>query len=136
MTKNIVLDTNIWVSYFISGRFVELSGLCTQRGFRVYSSTELTSELEEVLGRKKFNKYLKNPIPDYVDFHRSISYSIDTKAMFNGSPDSKDNFLFDLAIQSQAEFLVTGDKLLLGLLSVENIQLVSLSNFLRYINLL
>ncbi len=49
--------------------------------------------------------------------------------IFKDSPDIKDNYLFDLALQYNATYLITGDKKLLAMEAVENVQVVSLANF-------
>ena len=38
----------------------------------------------------------------------------EVKTVFNNSPDSKDNFLFDLALQTASEVIVTKEKALLN----------------------
>ena len=80
----------------------------------LYGSVPLYDELEEVLARRKFKKYLDFPIEDYLVYQKRLTKKINTKKIFIGSPDPKDDFLFDLANQSKATHLVTGDgKLLL-----------------------
>ena len=55
-SEKIVLDTNIWVSYFIKARFDDLVNLIVDNELIVLTSVELIIELREVLGRKKFAK--------------------------------------------------------------------------------
>jgi len=43
--------------------------------------------------------------------------------------DPKDNYLFALSAKSKADYLVTGDKLLLAVGKYKKTQLVNLSNF-------
>lgn len=125
----VVLDTNIWVSYFISGRFVQLSALVFDYKLTLLSSPALADELAEVLSRRKFIKYLTLPVDDYVAFHHSLTTRLYPKIRFTDSPDPKDNFLFDLAIQYRAGYLVTGDRKLLAMPPLKQVQVISLTAF-------
>lgn len=127
--EKIVLDTNIWVSYFIKARFDDLVNLIVDNELIVLTSVELIIELREVLGRKKFAKYLSLPVERYVDFHRELVEEVRVRPLYTASPDPKDNFLFDLVLQKQAGHLVTGDKKLLALKQVKNVDIISLTAF-------
>lgn len=103
--------------------------LIFDNGLDVYTSIELQNELKEVLGRKKFSKYLNFPLTKYIAFHNKLSRKIHTTKIIDHIPDPKDNFLFDLAIVAKASCIVTGDKLLLNLKKVHNVKVISLSEF-------
>ena len=70
------------------------------------------------------------PIQEYIAFHSSLTILIETEALYQSSPDPKDNFLFDLAFKTNCEALVTGDKKLLELDSIDNVAIITLSDFL------
>ncbi len=125
----VVLDTNIWITYIIKAKLDELVHLTIDNDITILTSDHLIDELSEVLSRKKFVKYLTLPIGEYIDFHKELSTNIPTIPTFTDSPDPKDNFLFDLAIQSKANYIVTGDKRLLDFDTNEGVQLITLSNF-------
>ncbi|WP_028667669.1 putative toxin-antitoxin system toxin component, PIN family [Runella zeae] len=127
--KVVVLDTNIWISYFIKAKFSELVDLIIDNDLLVYSFDALIEELTEVLGRNKFSKYLTLPISDYIEFHQELVTIVKPKIKYTSSPDPKDNFLFDLTIQHKARYLVTGDRKLLALGKVENVEIMSLTAF-------
>jgi hypothetical protein len=99
----------------------------------VFSCNELEEELEEVLSRDKFTKVLHFKPDFYLNFIRNLTTIISISTNFQECPDKKDNFLFDLAIQSQSDFLVTGDKLLLDL-KVDNLKVVSFKQFRELYN--
>lgn len=105
-----VFDTNIWISYFIKGKFLELVEYISEHSVEFFRCDDLTIELYSVLSRKKFKKYLTLPIEDYINFYESLTNWIATQHTFELCRDRKDNFLFDLANQSNAKFLVSGDK--------------------------
>jgi predicted nucleic acid-binding protein len=48
-----------------------------------------------------------------IEFIRKISLSVNEKAVYGISPDPKDNYLFDVAIQNGCVFLITDDTELL-----------------------
>jgi hypothetical protein len=47
--------------------------------------------------------------------------------------DLKDNFLLDLAVTAEADFLVTGDKDLLEIKTLENVKILSPTDFINLI---
>lgn len=127
--NKVILDTNIWISYFIKSQVDQLVDLVVDNELIVYSSKELVEELTEVLGRKKFVKYLSLKVEDYIDLHKDLVDMVETEAVYFQCPDPKDNFLFDLALQSNTKIIVTGDKVLLNLENVEGIAIISLTAF-------
>jgi len=72
-------------------------------------SIPLIAEIKEVLSRKKFAKY-NFDLDEFIDLFLEISEFCTTEAIFKDCPDPKDNFLFDLAIQGNAKYLISGDK--------------------------
>ena len=58
---------------------------------------------------------------------------IKVKTKISESRDKKDNFLLSLAVDGNADFLVTGDSDLLILKKIKKTKIVSWSNFLIYI---
>ena len=109
MKNRTVFDTNIWISYFLNEKFSELIKLRRENSVLFLRSTPSLSELKEVITRKKFKSKNFN-IEKLIDFYNGITEFCETKPLFNSCPDPKDNFLFDLAIQGKANYLVSGDK--------------------------
>ena len=72
---------------------------------------------------------MKLPVLEYVLFQKELCVAISIVPLFQDSPDPKDNFLFDMAFQSDATYIVTGDKKLLDMQSINSIELISLTNF-------
>lgn len=116
--NKVVLDTNIWITYFIKGKEPELLKLIFNNDLEVFTSKELQNELQEVLSRSKFKKYLNAPIEKYIAFHRKVATKINASKIIDFIPDPKDNFLFDLAVAADAGYVITGDKILLSLKEV------------------
>ncbi len=128
MPSKIVIDTNIWVSFFIGKRFDEISDLISDFNIEVYTCDELILELEDVLSRNKLKKQITLPVENYINFHKNLTTYQKIQIQFTGSPDLKDDFLFDLAIQTNSKILVTGDKKLLSF-KYKNVEAISLLSF-------
>jgi len=109
MENRTIFDTNIWISYFLKEEFGELIKLRRENDVLFLRSTPSISELKEVITRKKFASKNFN-IKKLLDFYIGITEFCETEPLFKDCPDPKDNFLFDLAIQGNAKFLVSGDK--------------------------
>jgi len=127
--SSVVIDVNVWISYFIMARLPQLVTFIVDNELTVFSCNELIDELTNVLNREKFDKYLKQPVEDYIDFHSDLTQFVDIELIFKDSPDIKDNYLFDLALQYDAAYLITGDKKLLAMETVESVQVISLADF-------
>lgn len=127
-TKKIILDTNIWISYIIGQKLDEIAQLIFHHDLIIFSCSDLEEELEDVLRRSKFKELLRYDAEVYLNFVDRLTTSIHINKTFNGCPDEKDNYLFDLAFQSGSAYLVTGDKMLLNM-EVKNIKIISFKLF-------
>ena len=108
MGNRTVFDTNIWVSYMIAAKYDDLEAMFKNSVHFLRSTPSLT-ELKEVLSRKKFQKYNLD-VDKTIVFYIGLTEFCKTKPLFKDCSDPKDNFLFDLAIQGNAHYLVSGDK--------------------------
>lgn len=125
---SVVLDTNIWISYIISGNLRELTAQILTYRLQVFACKDLYAELEDVLNRQKIKKLLTYPVSDYLRLVQKLTTDFDIQPTFTGAPDPQDNFLFDLALQSESSLLVTGDKRLLAV-SVLGLSILTLADF-------
>ncbi|HWH62930.1 MAG TPA: putative toxin-antitoxin system toxin component, PIN family [Ginsengibacter sp.] len=115
MQKKAVLDTNVWVSYFINSRADYLIQWIVESSEIIfYTSTALAEELEEVLGRPKFKQQFPYLISDFIKLHLQVCELVKVPKQLSISPDPGDNFLFDLCKQVNADYLITSDKQLLN----------------------
>lgn len=114
MLFKVVIDTNIWISYFINARTDYLVSWIMDHHVEVYTSVEITDEIKEVLSRPKFKKQLSFPIKEFIDLHNKICTIQKITRHYNLAPDPDDNFLFDLCLKANAAFLITSDKKLLN----------------------
>lgn len=78
--------------------------------------------------RPKFKNQITLPIERYINFHLQLVTFVSIEKVFTESPDSKDNFLYDLVFQTKSKLLVTGDRKLL-LFEVNDLETISLATF-------
>jgi len=98
----------------MAGEHVKLVNVIYKNDLNIFTNNTLIAELEDVLNRPKIKKHIKIPVRELIDFHRELCIFHKTEPIYNGSPDPKDNFLFDLAIQTNSMYVVTGDKIILA----------------------
>jgi len=111
--NSFVLDVNIWISIFLNRQTELIERVVNDATNIIYRSTELTNELAKTLRYKKLQKIWKKPVEEYLEFYNYFTLHCSTVPVFTDCPDPKDNYLFDLAIQLQADYLVTGDQTVL-----------------------
>lgn len=115
-----VLDTNVLVSALISpgGPSAQLLVSLRSGAFELVVSPLLLTELREVLGRAKFERYVTEPeIVTYVELIRreSIVHTDPEPSAESLSIDPDDEYLIDLARDARVDALVSGDDHLLTL---------------------
>lgn len=112
----VVIDTNIWISYLIGQALADLTDQILSERIKILFSEELLTELIEVLHRPKFKKYFTSEsIQELIGLIDAKFEIIPITAQVNACRDEKDNFLLDLCISGNADYLVTGDADLLEL---------------------
>ena len=124
-----VFDVNIWLRYFISGKAEQIVDMIENNEVFLYRSVELLLELKEVINRPKFAKYFPYGANEHVLFVEQVAELIYTQANFDQCQDPKDNYLFDLAYQSNANFLVSDDKIVIATPVWQTLKVLSLYDF-------
>ena len=104
--KRVVLDVNVWFSIFRNDN-LRLIRSFVARNTTLLRSQLLERELERVLKDKEFR--WRKPIELYLRFFYNFTVPIPTVSIFKDCRDPDDNYLFDLAIQANADYLVSGD---------------------------
>jgi putative PIN family toxin of toxin-antitoxin system len=132
----VVLDTNVLISSLLLKnsppfRVVEL---IFARSILLRSESTLSeSEFEEVLGRKKFNKYLTlEERQVFLSKFLARSELVEIRQEIDVCRDPKDNKFLELAVNGNASFIITGDDDLLVLNPFRDIQIVTPQDFLIY----
>lgn len=134
MTNNrrFVFDTNVLISAFLFSQSKPRQALdqATVIGVIVLSNSVL-SELEEVLYRPKFDRYLtKERRQEFLENLTENAQFIDVTEQINECRDPKDNKYLELALSGQAECIVTGDDDLLVLNPWRGIEILTVQEFL------
>jgi putative PIN family toxin of toxin-antitoxin system len=140
INKNkIIIDTNLWISWLISDKYIKLDYIIKNEKIELLYSKELIEEYLEVICRPKIQKYFKKNIIEMesviVEIFDKYATEINIKSKVNICRDKKDNFLLSLAIDGKADYLITGDKDLLELEKFKNTNIVTLSDFINTNNI-
>lgn len=122
--SKIIIDTNLWISYLITKGYKRLDKLIYSDQARLIFSQELIDEFIEVAKRPKFIKFFStDDVTRLLEVFDTFGDLVKIKSNITVCRDLKDNFLLSLAIDSQADFLLTGDN---DLLQLKNFGLTSI----------
>jgi len=128
----VIIDTNLWISFLISHEFEKLDFLFSSGKICLLFSERLFAEFVGVAGREKFRKYFSESDIDGLSTKlKKVAIMVETKTVQTQCRDPKDNFLLELAIDGNADFLITGDKDLLELKSVNKAKIVKIEDFFK-----
>jgi putative PIN family toxin of toxin-antitoxin system len=129
-TLRVVIDTNIWISFLIGKAIAGLNQAIINDRVIILFSDDLFCELIEVLNRPKFKKYFsESAIQNLISLLNEKVELIETSFRFDDCRDKKDNFLLDLAVSGNANYLVTGDSDLFILNPFKNVEIISYQHF-------
>ncbi|EOS09589.1 putative toxin-antitoxin system toxin component, PIN family [Phocaeicola sartorii] len=128
----VIVDTNIWISFLIGRKMSHLMTVLTHPEIQFIFSKELLTELYCVTQRKKFAKYFSasDKVDEFMMYLQTIGrvyelpHDIPSRCR-----DVKDDYLLELAIQSDADFLITGDNDLLVIAKIEHCRIVTIMEF-------
>jgi len=114
---NTVVDTNTFVSAILSTSSIPAQAV--DKAFRmgpVLRSVDTWHELEDVLLRKKFDKFQAAELRrEYLEFLNGALEMISVRSTLRVCRDPNDDKFLELAIDGLADFIVTGDDDLLEL---------------------
>jgi putative toxin-antitoxin system toxin component, PIN family len=132
MTNRFVVDTNVLISALLFNNSVPFRAieLAEKQGIILYSEATL-HELEQVLNRKKFNKYLS--LEDRQVFllkFISASELVSITEKIAVCRDEKDNKFLELAVSGNANIIVTGDLDLLVLNPFQAVEILTPDMFI------
>lgn len=128
----VVIDTNLWISFLIGKRLVELASILSSGRVILVMSTGLMNEILEVANRPKFSQYyapnavalLEKFLYRYSEFH-------ELSTIPKRCRDPKDDFLLELSIVSQANYLISGDSDLTDIGIIGSAKIVTFNEFKR-----
>lgn len=126
----VIVDTNIWISFLIGKNLKGLQEYIDSQTIIIVTCNEQIQELTEVFKKPKIKKYFSpEQIGEFFDLLGESSVNVIIKTKTELCRDLKDNYLLSLAIDSNADFLITGDNDLLILTSVENTKIIKFIDF-------
>ena len=128
----IILDTNLWISYLINKRLSQIDELIFDDRLTILFSEESLQEFIEVTNRLKFEKYFsKEDVINLLllfDFYGEL---VEIKSNIEICRDPKDNFLLNLAVDGNADYLITGDKDLLEIGKIDQTSILTFNEFVE-----
>ncbi len=133
-SARVVLDTNVYIlAILFGGNPEKIRGLSNQGEIVILVSEAILKEIAEIL-RRKFgwqNWQISETLEEIREFTVLV---IPQKSFSVIKKDESDNRILECAVESEARFIVSGDKHLLNLKEYRNIKILSPKNFLTYFN--
>lgn len=128
---NVIIDTNIWISFLIGHHLSEVRRIVSDDRFDVVVCSELLTEIVNVANRDKIRKYISPAdvaeLLRIIDlFCKTVEIAVDT---ISNVRDAKDLYLLSLAESIDALYLVTGDADLKVLGCHKNTKIITLAEF-------
>jgi len=131
----VIIDTNVWISFFIGKLLNNLQCYIANERVRIITCEEQVVELKSVLSRPKIIKYISQPKTDeFISLLDEKAELVEIKTGINICRDPKDNFLLSLAVDSSADFLVSGDMDLLSIKQIGTTQIINFKDFQHIFN--
>ena len=130
----IVLDTNALVSRLLVPDSIPAQAVrkAVEEG-KILMSESTLYELAEVLGRDKFDAYVS--IQDREEFLRILGRIVEMIPIFHAVHDCRDvrdNHILEVAMNGQAQVIVTGDDDLLALHPFRGISIMRPADYLKW----
>lgn len=130
--RRFVFDTNVIISAFLFSQSKPRQALDIAQDIGVLIlSNSAFAELEEVLSRRKFEKYLTlERRQEFLEnFTKTVDF-IDVEEKIDKCRDPKDDKYLELAVSGKAEFIISGDNDLLVLNPFRGIEIITVQEFL------
>ena len=126
-SKKIILDTNLWISFLISHDYSFLDKYIEKEKIELIFSAELYSEFITVSKRPKFRRFFSvgdiERLTKIIGRHGKL---VKVTSSVEDCRDSKDNFILNLALDSAADYIVTGDADLLAIEQIGKTKIITM----------
>jgi predicted nucleic acid-binding protein len=113
--KLIIIDAGVWIRLARSGFAKPIIARCKHYRMLPVLNNYLLSEVHNALLKNKWATIKQADF--FVQYMKELSFYVTETVTFRLSPDPKDNYLFDLAVQYNCPFIVSDDSALLSFLS-------------------
>lgn len=126
----IIVDTNLWISFLIGRKLSCLLELLSYPNIQLVACQELIDEIQTVSSRPKFAKYYsKENLSLLWDFMNEEAQTYQIREIPSRCRDAKDDYLLELALIADADYLITGDKDLLEIGRIGSCQILTVMEF-------
>jgi putative PIN family toxin of toxin-antitoxin system len=126
----VVIDTNIWISYLLGSLLQGMDEKILSKEIKVVVSDEMLKEISEVSSRPKFkNIFTAKRIKELFSLLDSYAIVVSPSQKVNVCRDGKDNFLLEVALEGEANYLVTGDEDLLVINTFQSTKIIRPKEF-------
>jgi len=131
-----VFDSNVIISSLLfEGSKPDLAIKYALQNGIILFSLELIEEIDEVLSRPKFRKYIKDEErEEFLDSFVDRGILIEVVDVVDECRDPKDNKILELSLSGKADLIISGDKDLLVLTPFRSIQIQSVEQFLKNVS--
>ena len=130
----IIIDTNLWISFIISKKFNQIETLFLKNEVVLIFNEELILEIKNTMSKPKLMKYFnENSLNEMLVAFEECIEIIASYTSIKICRDEKDNFLLNLSIDGNADYLITGDKDLLVLNQIEKTKIITITEFTEII---
>jgi putative PIN family toxin of toxin-antitoxin system len=133
INQRYVFDTNVVVSALLFENSNPSQALRSAlRQGEVLLSQELLEELAAVLGRQKFDRFVSREQRDeFLETFVERAILVDVVENVQECRDPKDDKILELALNGEAEYIISGDRDLLVLNPFRDVKIVTPEEFLR-----
>jgi putative PIN family toxin of toxin-antitoxin system len=133
--RKLVIDTNLWISRLLIPGRTAAQAVDRGLGWGIPLMSEDTlMELSDVLSRDKFDRYVSRA--DRQQFLRLIGGTarvISVTRKISACRDPKDDKFLDVALNGEAQLILTGDQDLLALHPFHGVEILNPSEFLKLV---
>jgi len=131
----VIIDSNIWISFLIGKNLRGLVQYVRNEQIKIVTCEQQLQELTVSFQKPKLQKYFQaSQIETFLAFLKGTSQIVPITKIEPLCRDPKDDYLLALSIASEAHYLVTGDKDLLEMQSINKTIIIKYVDFERAID--
>lgn len=132
---NIIIDTNIWISFTIGKRLQYLKPILTNSNIKIFICNEIIDEYRDVICRPKIKKYISDQrIKETIEIIKLSTILEKRISKVQHSRDKDDDFLLAFSNDIKADYIITGDKDLLVLEIFNNTKIITFDEFIQILD--
>ena len=131
----VCLDTNVWISAAIrGGKPAEIIKMAEKEEIMIFTSPPIVHEIRRVLHYPKIEKMFEGTgltASIIMDKILSLSHVVSPGEELNVVSDESDNRILECAEAAQVDFIITGDRHLLGMKQFMGMTIVPPAIFMK-----